>query len=440
MSEPAHGVVPAAEDEVVDLCRDLIRIDTSNYGDGSGPGERKAAELVAALLTEVGLDVELVESAPGRASVVTRIAGADPARPALLLHGHLDVVPARADDWRVDPFSGEIADDCVWGRGAVDMKDMDAMILATVRELVRSGTRPPRDLVVAFLADEEAGGTYGARYLVDRRPDLFEGVSEAVSEVGGFSVTLNGRRAYLLQTAEKGLLWLRLVAHGRAGHGSQVNRDNAVTRLCEAVARIGAHPWPLEITPTVREFLRGVEEITGTPLPPDDPDALVRTLGTTAAFVGATLRNTSNPTLLEAGYKHNVIPGTASALVDCRFLPGREDHLLQTVRELAGDGVDVETVHRAIALETGFSGALVDAMVDAVQAEDPGCAVLPYCLSGGTDNKSFADLGITGYGFAPLRLPEGLDFAGMFHGVDERVPTDALRFGVRVLRRFLAAS
>ena len=432
--------VPSAQDEVVDLCRELIRFDTSNFGDNKGPGERKAAEYVAGLLEEVGLATEIVESAPGRASVVTRVEGADPSRPALVVHGHLDVVPAQASDWRVDPFAAEVQDGCVWGRGAVDMKDMDAMILASVRELVRSGRKPPRDLVVAFFADEEAGGTHGARYLVDHRPDLFEGATEAVSEVGGFSVTLGDRRAYLLQTAEKGLLWLRLVAHGRAGHGSQVNTDNAVTRLCEAVARIGAHPWPLELTATVKQFLAGVEEITGVPLPPDDPDALVATLGTTAAFVGATVRNTSNPTLLEAGYKHNVIPGTATALVDCRFVPGQEEHLVATVRELAGDGVDVETAHRAIALDTPFEGSLVDAMVAAVQAEDPGSAVLPYCLSGGTDNKSLKDLGITGYGFAPLRLPPELDFAGMFHGVDERVPVESLQFGVRVLKRFLATS
>ena len=432
--------VPSAQDEVVDLCRELIRFDTSNFGDNKGPGERKAAEYVAGLLEEVGLATEIVESAPGRASVVTRVEGADASRPALVVHGHLDVVPAQASDWRVDPFAAEVQDGCVWGRGAVDMKDMDAMILSTVRELARSGTKPPRDLVVAFFADEEAGGTYGARYLVDHRPDLFEGATEAVSEVGGFSVTLGDRRAYLLQTAEKGLLWLRLVAHGRAGHGSQVNTDNAVTRLCEAVARIGAHPWPLELTATVKQFLAGVEEITGVPLPPDDPDALVATLGTTAAFVGATVRNTSNPTLLDAGYKHNVIPGTATALVDCRFVPGQEEHLVATVRELAGDGVDVETAHRAIALDTPFEGSLVDAMVAAVQAEDPGSAVLPYCLSGGTDNKSLKDLGITGYGFAPLRLPPELDFAGMFHGVDERVPVESLQFGVRVLKRFLATS
>ena len=436
-TDQATGGQPS---EVVRICRDLLRIDTSNYGDNSGPGERKAAEYVAGVLDGMGLTPQIIESAPGRASVVTRMAGADQSRPALLLHGHLDVVPAQADDWQVPPFAGEERDGCLWGRGAVDMKDMDAMILAAVSGMVRDGRRPPRDLVLCFPADEEAGGDYGARHLVEHHRDLFDGVSEAISEVGGFSVELGGRRAYLLQTAEKGIRWLRLVAHGRAGHGSQINTDNAVTRLAAAVARIGAHPWPIEITETVRQFLAGVEELTGKPLPPDDPDALVAALGSTALFVGATLRNTANPTVLDAGYKHNVIPGTATALVDCRFLPGRADELMATLRELAGEGIDVETVQDAVALEVPFQGSLVDAMVAAVQAEDPGCAVLPYCLSAGTDNKAFHDLGITGYGFAPLRLPPDLNFAGMFHGVDERVPVDALEFGVRVLDRLIATS
>ena len=425
------------ESEVVELCRDLLRIDTSNYGDSSGPGERAAAEHVMGLLTEVGLDPELIESEPGRASVVVRVSGADDARGALLVHGHLDVVPAHAPDWQVDPFAGEERDGCLWGRGAVDMKGMDAMMLALLRDLARTGRTPPRDLVFAFLADEEAGGGKGARYLVDHRPELFEGVTEAISEVGGFSIEVAGQRCYLLQTAEKGITWLRLQAHGRAGHGSQVNDDNAVTRLCQAVARIGAHDWPLEITPTVRAFLDGVGELTGVEFDPADPDRLLSTLGTTARWVGATLRNTANPTVLTAGYKHNVIPGSAQALVDARFLPGRDDDLLATVRKLAGEGVDVDVLHTDVALETDFAGDLKDAMVDALLAEDPGARVLPYCLSGGTDNKSFSRLGIRGFGFAPLRLPADLDFAGMFHGVDERVPVDALRFGTRVLDRLL---
>ena len=432
-----HGVTPAPEDEVVEICADLLRIDSSNYGDGSGPGERKAAELVAGLLSEVGLEVTVLESAPGRTSVVTRVEGADPSRPGLLVHGHLDVVPAQADDWSVHPFSAELRDDCLWGRGAVDMKDMDAMILACVRDLVRSGRRPPRDLVVAFTADEEAGGVYGAHWLVEHHPELFEGVDEAISEVGGFSVEVGGRRAYLLQTAEKGIVWLRLVAHGAAGHGSQINPDNAVTRLAAAVGRIGAHRWPREATPTLRAFLDGVHDLFGVDLPIDDQAAMEAMLGSTARWIGATLQNTANPTVLEAGYKHNVIPGTASALVDCRFLPGRREELLDTIRELAGDGVDVEVVHGDIALEWPTESPLIDVMKRSVLAEDPEAAFLPYCLSGGTDNKAYAKLGITGYGFAPLRLPAGLNFAGMFHGVDERVPLDSLRFGTRTLGRFL---
>ena len=206
-----------AADEVVGICRDLIRIDTTNPGDNSGPGERRAAEHVAGLLSEVGLESQIFESRPGRASVMARIAGEDSSRPALLMHGHLDVVPANAADWKQDPFSGEVVDGCVWGRGAVDMKDMDAMILAVVRQRLREGRRPPRDIVLAFTADEEAGSTWGAHYLVDQHPDLFEGVTEAIGEVGGYSVTLADQRLYLLQTAERGIAWLRLTAPAPPG-------------------------------------------------------------------------------------------------------------------------------------------------------------------------------------------------------------------------------
>lgn len=438
MPTTAH---PTAEDEVVGICRDLIRIDTSNYGDDSGPGERAAAEHVAGLLDDVGLEVEVFESRPGRASLVTRLEGADPSRPALVLHGHLDVVPAQAADWSVDPFSGEERDGLLWGRGAVDMKDMDAMILSVVRQMVREGRKPARDVVVAMFADEEAGGRAGARYAVDHKPELFEGATEAISEVGGFSVEIAGRRAYLLQTAEKGLSWMRLVADGRAGHGSGVSPDNAVTHLAEAVARIGRYAWPLELTPTVRELLRGVADLTGLPLDEEDPDTihrLVDALGPAQRFVGATLQHTTNPSQLAAGYKANVIPSTAQGTVDGRFLPGREDEFDAKLAELAGEHVRIERIHHDIGLEAPFSGGLVDAMVDALHAEDPGSAVLPYTLSAGTDNKSLARLGIAGYGFAPLRLPADLDFTGMFHGVDERVPVDALRFGCRVLDRLLA--
>ena len=425
-----------AEDEVATLCSDLIRIDTSNRGDHSGPGERKAAEHVATLLAEVGLDAKIYESHPGRASVAARITGTDPDRPALLIHGHLDVVPADPGDWRVHPFSGEIKDGEVWGRGAVDMKDMDAMMLAVIRQRLREGRPPPRDVVLMFPADEEAGGVWGAGYLTKNHPDLFEGVTEAIGEVGGFSATLGGQRLYLLQTAEKGMAWLRLSLRGPAGHGSMKASRNVVTELAETVAGIGRHQWPLRLTPAAQAFLEAAAEALGM-TPGAEPGQVLERLGPLARLIGATVANTSNPTVLDAGYKVNVIPGLATAQVDCRFVPGYGEELLAGIDGLLGPGVQREFIHHDIAVETDFDGPLCEAMTAALLQEDPSAKVVPYCLSGGTDAKSFSRLGIRCFGFAPLRLPADLDFFGMFHGVDERVPVDALRFGVRVLDDFL---
>ncbi|MFJ7770305.1 M20/M25/M40 family metallo-hydrolase [Streptomyces sp. NPDC097107] len=441
MSDSGTARSVTGEDEVVDLCRELIRIDTSNYGDHSGPGERKAAEYVAEKLAEVGLEPRIFESHPGRASTVARIEGEDPSRPALLIHGHTDVVPANADDWTHHPFSGEIADGCVWGRGAVDMKDMDAMTLAVVRDRLRSGRKPPRDIVLAFLADEEAGGTYGAKHLVRKHPELFEGVSEAIGEVGGFSFTVNEKlRLYLVETAEKGMHWMRLTVDGTAGHGSMTNDDNAITELCEAVARLGRHQWPVRVTKTVRAFLDELSDALGTELDPENMEETLAKLGGIARMIGTTLRNSAAPTQLGAGYKVNVIPGQATAHVDGRFLPGYEEEFLADLDRILGPRVRREDVHADKALETDFDGRLVDAMQTALRAEDPIARAVPYMLSGGTDAKSFDDLGIRCFGFAPLKLPPELDFAGMFHGVDERVPVEGLQFGVRVLDRFIDAS
>jgi acetylornithine deacetylase/succinyl-diaminopimelate desuccinylase-like protein len=431
----------AAQDEVVGLCRDLLRIPSVNDGTGRGPGERAAAEYVAEKLEEVGVATTLYEPAKGRTSVVARLEGADPSRAPLLVHGHLDVVPADAADWTHDPFAGEIADGCLWGRGAVDMKDMDAMVLAVVRDRVRTGRKPPRDVVLAFLADEEAGGTYGAGALVQQHPELFADCTEGISEVGGFSLSVDDdTRLYMIETAQKGMAWMRLTATGTAGHGSMVNDDNAVTALCDAVARLGRHEFPIHVTKTVRDFLEAVSDAFGVELDPDDLPATVARLGPLARIVGSTLRNTANPTMLDAGYKHNVVPGRASAMVDGRFVPGFAEEFERELDGVLGPGIEREYVHHQHGLETTFDGALVDAMCTALVAEDPGARPVPYMLSGGTDQKHFARLGVRGFGFAPLRLPADLDFSGMFHGVDERVPLDALQFGVRVLDRFLDLS
>ncbi|PSL57227.1 acetylornithine deacetylase/succinyl-diaminopimelate desuccinylase-like protein [Saccharothrix carnea] len=431
-----------AQDEVVSLASELIRIDTTNTGDpATVVGERAAAEWVAEKLGEVGYETTYVESgAKGRGNVIARLAGADPSRGALLVHGHLDVVPADASEWSVHPFSGAVQDGYVWGRGAVDMKDMVAMTLAIARRFKRDGVVPPRDIVFAFLADEEAGGLFGAKWLVDNRPELFEGVTEAISEVGGFSITLKDDvRAYLVETAEKGIRWLKLRVRGTAGHGSMIHNDNAVAKLAAAVTKLGQHRFPVVLSPSVREFLAGVSEITGLEFPEDDLEGSIGKLGALSRMIGATLRDTANPTMLSAGYKANVIPSLAEATVDCRILPGREEAFDRELAELLGPDVEREWLGLP-PVETTFDGALVDAMTASITAEDPGAKVLPYMLSGGTDAKSFQQLGIRNFGFAPLKLPADLDFSGLFHGVDERVPVDALQFGVRVLDRFLRNS
>lgn len=431
-----------ATDEVIELCRDLLRIDTTNTGDlETSAGERLAAEYVAEKLAEVGLEPQIHESAPGRANVVARFEGSDPSRDALLIHGHLDVVPADKSEWSVDPFGGEIKDGYLWGRGAVDMKDFDAMVLALVRQMRREGRKPPRDVVLAFLADEEAGSTYGAQYLVEHHAHHFDGVTEAIGEVGGFSVSVGGdQRLYLIETAQKGIDWLRLHAKGRPGHGSMINDDNAVTAVAEAVARVGRHKFPVIMTPTVRAFLEQVSEILHIELDLDDPERAVEKIGPIAMIIGATLRNTANPTRLAAGYKDNVIPGRASATIDCRTLPGQSEAFEQQLRDLVGPDIELEYIHRQAALETTFDGALVDAMTAALKAEDPGALPVPYMLSGGTDAKQFDKLGIRCFGFSPVRLPADLNFGALFHGIDERIPLEGLQFGVRVLDRFLQQS
>ncbi len=392
MSDSAHETEYG---EVVGFLTDLIRIDTSN----PVKPERPAAEYVAEKLAEAGLEPQIFESEPGRASVVARFEGADPSADALLVHGHLDVVPADAADWSVHPFGGEVKDGLVWGRGAVDMKDMDAMTLAVVRRMLREGRRPRRDVVLAFLADEEAGGNYGAKFLADKHRDLFDGCTEAISEVGGYSHEINpDLRLYLIETAQKGLAWMRLHARGQAGHGSMLNSDNAVTRVAQAVARIGAHEFPVTLTPTVRDFLTEVCEAMGIEFDPAEPEAAVAKLGPLARFIGATLRHTANPTMLEAGYKSNVIPERASAVIDGRFLPGGQEEFLATIDELAGPGVTREDIHLDRSVESPFGTPLVETMLAALQAEDPAARTVPYCLSAGTDNKTFADLGMTGYG------------------------------------------
>jgi len=425
------------EDDVVKLCQELIQIPSVNFGEGKGD-EKAAAEYVAAKMKEVGIESKIYESAPNRCSVVARIEGRDKSKPGLVVNGHLDVVPANAADWSVDPFSGVIKDGCIWGRGAVDMKNMDAMILAVVRLWAKHNYQPERTIVIVFFADEEAGGIYGSRWMAEKHPEVFAGCSETISEVGGFSLTLlSGKRVYAIEASQKGIEWMKLTAEGVAGHGSMVNNANAVTRLSEAIAKIGNHTWPQRITKTSDLFFQKISELSGKPYDKNNLQPLIDEVGPMGKMIGATLCNTTNPTMLEAGYKANVIPQSASAVVDGRTLPGYEKELLETVKSLVGEHVKVESLVSDIPLEVEFGGPLVDAMIAAIKSEDPEGIPIPYLLSGGTDNKALAKLGIVGYGFSPLKLPPDLDFTGLFHGIDERVPIDSLQFGARTLFHFL---
>ncbi|MCF6522872.1 M20/M25/M40 family metallo-hydrolase [Streptomyces sp. JJ36] len=442
MAEP--HIDPQALDEVVTFTSELIRIDTTNHGGGDGV-ERRAAEYVAERLADVGVEPTLLEKAPDRTNVVARIPGTDPSADALLVHGHLDVVPAQPEDWTVHPFSGEVLDGVVWGRGAIDMKNMDAMVLAVVRAWARAGVRPRRDIVLAFTADEEDSAEYGSGFLADHHPGLFEGCTEGISESGAFTFHADdGLRLYPVAAGERGTAWLRLTASGAAGHGSKVNRANAVSRLAGAVTRIGEYAWPVRLTPTVRAALTELALANGLEAPDLDApgfdvDALLARLGSSAALVEPTVRNSSNPTMLEAGYKVNVIPGRATAFVDGRMVPGGEEEFRETMDRLTGPDVAWEFHHRETPLQAPVDAPAFAVLREALEHYDPTARVVPFCMSGGTDAKQFSRLGITGYGYSPLRLPAGFDYAALFHGVDERVPVDALHFGVQVLDRALLA-
>jgi len=428
------------QSEAISICQTLIRIPSVNYGEGKGDEAAVAAKVVE-LLLEVGIDSKIYESAPGRCNVVARIKGEDQERPGLVVHGHLDVVPANAEDWSVDPFSAEIKDGMIWGRGAVDMKNMDAMIIAIFRMWAKKGIKPPRDIVLAFFADEEAGSLFGSRWMVAQHPEVFKGCSEAISEVGGFSVTVAGdKRLYFIEAAQKGIHWMKLSASGRAGHGSMMNPENALTRLSEAVSKIGNYEWPQRYTKTVKVLFKKIAEVTGKKYDEKDLRPLLQEIGPMARMIGATLQNTANPTMLEAGYKANVIPQSASAVIDGRFLPGMEEELNATIQEIIGPDILIETLTHDISLEVDFEGDLVESMNRSILRFDPEGIPVPYLMSGGTDNKALSELGIIGYGFSPLRLPPDLDFMALFHGVDERVPVDGIKFGVNVLEDFLRNS
>jgi acetylornithine deacetylase/succinyl-diaminopimelate desuccinylase-like protein len=430
----------ALETEALEFIRALIRIDSVNTGQAEtiGDGETRAALFVQSALEEVGYETTLVEPRAGRASLIARLAGADPSAGALVVHAHLDVVPVDEADWTHPPFGAEIHDGVLYGRGAVDMKNYAGTILAIARAFKRDGIVPRRDLIFAFFADEEAGGVWGARWVVDKRPELLAGATEAIGEVGGFSIPIDpGRRAYLVATAEKGVTWATLTARGRAAHGSRPTRDNAVVRLARAVAAVGEHRFPVVRTAALSRFLEVFGAARGLEFSDDGLDEDLAELGFAASLIGATTRNTVSPTVLTAGGKTNVIPAEASARLDIRVLPGQDQQLRDELAVVVGDGIDIAWGREVRAISAPLDAPLLDILQSAIDAEDRGAIVVPFLLPASTDNKHLARLGIHGYGFVPLRVPRDFDVFGEFHAADERIPVDSLYFSVRVTERIL---
>jgi acetylornithine deacetylase/succinyl-diaminopimelate desuccinylase-like protein len=431
---------PAATAEALAHFKELLRIDTTNP-----PGnERAAADYLGRVLDREGIPYRIVESEPTRASLVARLVGTGKKAP-LMLNGHLDVVPAEREHWRHDPFGAEEHEGCVWGRGAVDMKNMVAMSLMTLVTLKRAGVALDRDVIFAAVADEEAGSRLGARFLVEQHPDLVR-AEYVLNEIGAYTLHLGDAVFYPIQVAEKGICWFELTAQGTAGHGSMPRPDNAVVRIARAIDALGAVRLPFHAVPVVESFLRGLVEKApalarrAVPLLSRPPLARVLVRLATmqdpeqAIALEALLRNTASPTVLSGGRKVNVIPSSASVLVDGRMLPGQtvDDFLAEVRRVVGGDlGVRVLEQHEGTVFRTDTP--LYEAIRRVIQEHHPGAIAVPLMIPGFTDSHAYAKLGATCYGFSPVKMPRGLNFTGLYHGHDERIPVDGFAWGLRVL-------
>ncbi|MBW3092049.1 M20/M25/M40 family metallo-hydrolase [Bifidobacterium sp. 82T10] len=462
----ATGTVAAHDTDIVSICSRLIRFDTTNYEHGRSNGESDCADYVESLLADTPFAIRRLESAPRRSNLIVTVPGTRPDLPALICHGHLDVVPADPALWTFDPFSGTVSDGYVYGRGAVDMKDFVAAMICVLRDWAASGFRPAHTTYFAFVADEETDGDFGAAWLVRNHPECFGGARYALGESGGMKIPWTdaaGRPVnfYPIASGERGTAHLKITAHGTAGHGSYVRDDNAVVRLADAVSRVAHHRWPNEVIATMGRFLEIVGQVRGETYVLDAADGadaviadgadaaaaaarsdaslneLLDRLGPLADVVRRAFRPSSVPTMLAAGYKVNVIPEQAQACIDVRTLPGGEERQLAVIDELLGEHVTREFIAHEPALEAPLDTPFYLAIADALRGLDPTAVPVPFCTGGGSDAKAFSLLGIHAYGFSPScagaqgQQPQGA------HGVDERVPVDSLRFAQTTLDAIL---
>ena len=431
--------------------RTLIRFKTVNPPGDEGP----AADFVAQRLRDADIETTVVYS-DGRPNVVGRLRGDGSGGGPLLLTGHLDVVPAEPEFWDVDPFEAVVKDGYLYGRGTVDMKNMVAMSLHVILALKKSGARLTRDVIVAFVSDEEEGCTHGSRFLVEQHPELVQ-ADYMLGEIGGFNLDINNVRYYPIQVGEKGICQFKLTAHGDPGHGSMPRAENAVTRLAEAVAKLGRKRLPYHPTASVEANLRSIAKHqkppTSTALPlvlkPWARDLMLDKVlldKSLARTLGAILANTVSPTGLEAGFKINTIPGTASALFDGRVLPGQTSaDLIAEVKAVIGEGYTFEILRETNGREDTSDDPLYRAICENVRRHDPNGVPIPYLIPGFTDAQYFGRLGMRCYGYSPLRFPmeDNVKFSDLFHGHNERIHVEGFRWGLTALwdlvRRFVVA-
>ena len=449
-SSPQH--IPGLDISLADLLQTLIRFDTSNP-----PGnERECITLIQSLLDRSGFDTEILARSPERPNLITRLPGTGGA-PPLLLYGHVDVVPAAGQDWRYPPFDGQIADGCVWGRGALDMKGGIVMMLAALMKAKNEDAQLPGDVILALVSDEEAGGEYGARYLVEQHPQHFEGVRYALGEFGGFSFPLGGKRFYPVMVAEKQVCHLKLTVRGTAGHGSLSTKDGAMGRLAEILDRLEHRPLPVHVTPVARDMFQTIAErvpwITGLALRrllnPSTAGLTLKLMGERAAVFGPLLRNTVNATVVRGGQTVNVAPGVIEILLDGRLLPGfGPADLMTELKAIIGAEAEMEVIHHDPGPPQTDSErpdmGLFKLLSQVVEEADPQGIPVPMLLPASTDARFFSRLGIQTYGFLPMNLHGNLPAAPRFlsavHGVDECLPVECLSFGAdaiyQVLSRF----
>ncbi len=424
----------------VELLQNLIRFDTTNP-----PGnETPCIGYIDGLLTRAGLETTILARDPSRANLVSRLAGRGEA-PPLLMYGHVDVVTTEGQQWTHPPFEGKVADGYIWGRGTLDMKGEVTMMLAALLRAKEEGLVPPGDVVLAVVSDEEAGGEYGARYLVENHAALFDGIRYAIGEAGGFTFYVGEGKLYPIMLAEKQICWMKATVRGPAGHASMPLRGGAMARLANVLQRLDKGRMPVHVTPVAQQMIEQMATLLPPPqaqaalqlLDPARADAVLDAMGPMGHVLNPLLHNTASPTILHGSTKINVIPAAVSVELDGRLLPGfGPDDMIAELRPLLGDEVELEVLRYEPGPPEPDMG-LYDTLADILRQADPEGVPGPLLMSGVTDGRHFARLGIQTYGFTPMKLPPELDMWSLAHAADERLPVDALDFGVEAIYQLL---